>query len=142
QKALAASEFSGGEKTVKTKLESLGFTLTALDGKIVIPAAQRDPPWSRDELILALDLYFRHKPAGTSDKHPDAIALSEVLNALPIHTARPDPTHFRNPNSVVMKLSMKLSNFQRLDPAYAGHGLPRGNKIEEVVWKEFAGDRT
>jgi hypothetical protein len=49
-------------------------------------AARRNPPWQRDELILALDLYFRHPPHAVSQTHPEVIAVSEMLNALPIHT--------------------------------------------------------
>jgi 5-methylcytosine-specific restriction protein A len=52
--------------------------------------ARRNPPWQRDELILALDLYFRHRPDTISKKHPDVGALSGLLNALPIHPDRPE----------------------------------------------------
>lgn len=94
-----------------------------------------NPPWTRDELILALDLYFRHH--ATSAEDPEVVAVSELLNALPIHTDRPDAERFRNPNGVYMK----LGNFQRLDPTYPGTGLSRGNQLEQVVWDEFARDR-
>jgi hypothetical protein len=33
---------------------------------------------------------------------------------------------------------MKLGNFLRVDPAYAGSGLSRGNKLEREIWAEFA----
>jgi len=95
----------------------------------------RNPPWTRDELILALDLYFRHRPSSQED--PEVIALSDLLNALPIHSERPDAEHFRNPNGVYMK----LGNFMSIDPAYEGAGLRRGNRLEQIVWDEFAGDR-
>ena len=36
---------------------------------------------------------------------------------------------------------MKLSNFLRFDPDYKGVGLSRGNRLEEEVWHNFAGDR-
>ena len=29
----------------------------------------RNPAWTRDELILALDLYFRLSPSGINDNH-------------------------------------------------------------------------
>ena len=55
--------------------------------------ARRNPPWQRDELILALDLYFRHRPDTISKKHPEVAALSELLNKLPIHpTGRTRPS--------------------------------------------------
>jgi 5-methylcytosine-specific restriction protein A len=101
------------------------------------PPVQRNPPWQRDELILALDLYFRFPPSGIGQQHPEVVKLSELLNALPIHAMKPDAQRFRNPNGVYMK----LCNFLRFDPTYQGAGLSRGNRLEEEVWREFAGQR-
>lgn len=94
----------------------------------------RNPPWKRDELILALDLYMTHKPGQLRASHPRVVELSKILNALPIHEDRPDAARFRNPNGVYMK----LSNFLRFDPNYGGKGLVRGNRDERHVWDEFA----
>ena len=99
--------------------------------------SRRNPPWTRDELILALDLYFQVNPLHTSEAHPKIQELSAVLNALPIHTERPDQAAFRNPNGVYMK----LCNFLRFDPSYGGKGLTRGGKAEEAIWSQFAGDK-
>jgi 5-methylcytosine-specific restriction enzyme A len=96
----------------------------------------RNPAWTRDELILALDLYLRVNPLHTSEQNPEIQALSVALNELPVHAVRPDGASFRNPNGVYMK----LCNFLRLDPGYEGAGLTRGNRLEEEVWGEFAGD--
>lgn len=95
----------------------------------------RNPTWERDELILALDLYFRVGLA--SDDHPDVIDVSRLLNRLPIHSVRPDPARFRNPNGV----AMKLANFAALDPSYPGVALGRGGRRDAQVWEEFAADR-
>lgn len=97
----------------------------------------RNPNWARDEIILALDLYFRVNPLTTSESHPEIVALSELLNKLPIHTDRPDVEKFRNPNGVYMK----MCNILRLDPEYKGVGLKAGGKIEEIIWNEFAHDQ-
>jgi len=99
--------------------------------------AVKNPPWTNDELILALDLYFRHNPSQISQAHPEVIELSELLNKLPIHANRPDVVRFRNPNGVYMK----LCNFLRFDPSYSGTGLARGGKLEKQIWQEFANDR-
>lgn len=95
------------------------------------------PDWTRDELILALDLYFRKPAARGNKRHPANSELSEVLNRLPIHAANQREAGFRNSNGV----SMKLSNFLRFDPTYRGRGLRAGNKLEEEVWATFATDR-
>ncbi len=97
----------------------------------------RNPNWARDEVILALDLYFRVNPLTTTESNPEIVALSELLNKLPIHTDRPDIEKFRNPNGVYMK----MCNILRLDPEYKGVGLTAGGKIEEIIWNEFAQDK-
>jgi 5-methylcytosine-specific restriction protein A len=91
--------------------------------------AERNPPWSRDELILALDLYFQHKPTTISKTHPKVVELSKVLDELPIHQDRPDRPRFRNPNGVYMK----MCNFLALDPTYGGKGLERGGRLEQEI---------
>ena len=93
----------------------------------------RNPKWHIDELILALDLYFVFVCAPSSASHPKVVEISEILNKLPIHTERPDADRFRNPNGV----AMKLSNYLRLDPTYAGKGLVSGGKLEEKVWEMY-----
>jgi len=98
---------------------------------------KRNPPWSREELILALDLYHDFNTARFSATDPDIIKLSAILNRLPVHAERPDKGRFRNPNGV----AMKLSNFLRLDPSYQGIGLERGGRLEEQIWAEFEGKR-
>jgi len=95
-----------------------------------------NPDWTRDELILALDLYFREPKARGSKSHPGCIELSQVLNTLHIHTDKGHESTFRNPNGV----GMKLSNFLKYDSTYKGKGLQAGSKLEEEVWKSFASD--
>ena len=97
---------------------------------------ERNAPWQRDELILALDLYFKHTATRLNNRHPEVVALSKTLGALPI-TDRADPGKWRNANGVYMK----LANFLARDPTYEGKGLRRGNKLEQEVWDTFAVDR-
>ncbi len=98
--------------------------------------AKRNPPWTREELILALDLYLRRWANGIDVSDQEVRELSHLLNELPLHRDRPDAGKFRNPNGVYMK----LGNFARVDPNYAGKGLSRGNHLEKVVWDELAND--
>lgn len=97
----------------------------------------QNPHWTIDELILALDLYFRVSVANTIEKHSEIVALSELLNTLPIHPKELMGVNFRSTDAVYMK----LYNFRRLDPNYHGKGLDAGSKLDEVVWDEFANDR-
>jgi hypothetical protein len=42
----------------------------------------RNPTWSRDELILAPDLYMRHRERLPGSDRLEAVELSRALNAL------------------------------------------------------------
>jgi 5-methylcytosine-specific restriction enzyme A len=94
----------------------------------------RNPPWTRDELLLALDLYLRRRPQLPGADDPDVQQLSALLNSMPIHTVRPDLERFRNPNGV----SLKLANFAALDPQYPGVGMRAGSRLDAQVWDRFA----
>src|SRR5689334_21971392 len=100
-------------------------------------AGTRNPPWIRDELILALDLYLRYS-GDVPGKSSDEIAqLSDDLNAYARLRGVEMADRFRNTNGVYMK----LMNFRRLDPKFIDSGrvgLSRGSKLEEVVWTEFS----
>jgi predicted HNH restriction endonuclease len=65
------------------------------------------------------------------------LELSDFLGKLASKHAGTGDATFRNPNGVYMK----MMNFRRFDPEYTSEGkvgLTRGNKLEEVVWIEFA----
>jgi 5-methylcytosine-specific restriction enzyme A len=95
----------------------------------------RNPTWSYDELILALDLYTRRGLLGKAD--PDVVELSNLLNSLPIHTVRPDIERFRNFNGV----ALKLANFAALDPGHGGKGMSSTGLRDREVWDLFVDDR-
>lgn len=100
----------------------------------------RNPVWSRDELILALDLYWTLKGAVFGKGDDRILELSSTLSALAATRGVAGEADFRNANGVYMK----LMNFRSADPDYAAEGkvgLSRGNQLEAVVWTEFFGDR-
>jgi len=79
----------------------------------------RNPPWIRDELILALDLYLKCRQSLPGPKSASVIELSHLLNQMGAMLQRTkDSSTYRNPNGV----SMKLMNFRRLDPLYINEG--------------------
>ena len=76
--------------------------------------------WTRDELILALDLYRRK---GTLRPiHEDVIKLSMEID--------------RTPGSV----SLRLGNFLALDPAAPEKGLTNWSEDCRKIWEEFEDD--
>gem|GEM_PF-1383543 len=95
---------------------------------------RRNPPWSREELILALELYLAK--GLVDDRSAEVIDLSKKLGKLAA-VEQVNPQVFRNPNGV----AMKLGNFAALDPNYPGKGLSGGGKRDKEVWEEFAKDR-
>lgn len=97
----------------------------------------RNPKWHRDEIILALDLYYRLEPGQIHARNPEIIALSELFNKLPIHDEIPNSSKFRNTNGV----ALKLSNFLAIDPDYHGKGMESYSKLDKVIFDEFKDDK-
>ena len=98
---------------------------------------ERNPSWSRDELILALSLYLQHRASPPAKDSAEIVALSGLLNDAGKALGIRDRPTFRNANGVYMK----MMNFRRFDPDYTSDGkvgLQRGNKDEAVVWQKFA----
>jgi len=94
----------------------------------------RNPPWSRDELVVTLDFYLRHRPSIPGKTSDEIAELSGFLQQLQDTLGGETSNTYRNTNGVYMK----LMNFRRFDPDYAGAGLQRGNKDEEVVWNQYS----
>lgn len=89
----------------------------------------RNPPWNRNELILALDLYFKLDYGQMDGRNKDIIQLSYLLSQIGIGKSVE-----RSVNSV----SLKLANFKRIDPSFPGKGMKSGSQLDEEVWNEFS----
>ncbi len=97
----------------------------------------RNPKWHRDEIILALDLYFRLDSGKIHAGNPEVIELSRLINLLPIFEVKPNQEKFRNPNGV----SLKLSNFLAIDDSHSGKGMSSYSRLDEEIFNEFNNDR-
>jgi len=97
----------------------------------------KNPPWQRDEHIVALDFYLRYAPSIPGKHSKEVIALSELLNILGRKISGELQETYRNPAGVYMK----LMNFRGVDPSHPGVGLANGSKDEQVVWGLYANDR-
>lgn len=132
---------SGHSEDVKKWAYGLKVDSSAGSSDEGVLATRRNLVWSRDELILALDLYLRHRASPFGKDSVEISELSEFLNRMGAALGQSITETFRNANGVYMK----LMNFRRFDPDYTSDGkvgLVRGNKDEEVVWVEFSGDAT
>lgn len=82
-------------------------------------------PWSRDELILAFDLYCRIPFKKAKANNPKVIALSLLIERSPASVAR------------------KLGNFGSFDPELQKQdvsGLAHASKLDGQIWEEFNSD--
>lgn len=89
-----------------------------------------NPNWTRDETILALDLYFDLNgkiPSGSDER---VQALSDVLRRFPYHAEASRKESFRNPDGVAFKL-------QNLRQIATGKGLGNVSETDRAVWLEF-----
>lgn len=81
--------------------------------------------WSREELIVAFNLYCKIPFGKIHNRNPEIISLAKLLG--------------RTPSA----LSWKLANFSRLDPTLQKRnisGATHGSKEEIGVWNEFSAD--
>lgn len=82
--------------------------------------------WTREELILALNLYLKIPFGKINHSNPDIIYLAQLVG--------------RTPSSV----SMRLSNFASVDPFHQQRGvkgLVGGIKQVQPIWDEFIGNK-
>jgi 5-methylcytosine-specific restriction protein A len=117
-----------------TEDEWLAIVSRCSPNTAAVERPRRNPPWSRDERLMALDLYLRRRPRLPAAEDREVRELSAFLNSLPIHTVRPDLETFRNANGV----SLKLANFAALDPQYPGAGMRSVGRADAEVWDRYA----
>lgn len=89
-----------------------------------------NPNWTRDEVILALELY--HSCSGQLPGPTDhrVRELSSLLRAFPHHSNAARQVSFRNPDGVAFKL-------QNLRSVAIGSGLKNTSKVDRKVWEEL-----
>ncbi len=81
--------------------------------------------WTREELILAINLYCKLPYGQLHERNPEIIALAKLLG--------------RTPGG----LGWKLNNFASLDPSHQARGIKgaaNAAKLDRVIWDEFYED--
>jgi 5-methylcytosine-specific restriction protein A len=89
-----------------------------------------NPDWSRDETLLALELYQQSQDQVPGPNDARVIELSRTLQALPIHPAKARKDTFRNPEGVAFKL-------QNIRSVATGKGLKNTAATDRLVWERF-----
>jgi 5-methylcytosine-specific restriction enzyme A len=93
-----------------------------------------NPNWTREEVILALDLYHSVEGSMPGPADERVIKLSNELRSLPYHREASKQESFRNPAGI----SFKLQNIRQVA---TGKGLPNTARMDSEVWKEFGTNR-
>ncbi len=89
-----------------------------------------NPDWTRDETILALDLFLSCGSTVLPPTDARVQALSALLRSLPLHQATGRQHSFRNPAGVGFKL-------QNLQQVATGRGLPHVSEVDRQVWADL-----
>ncbi|WP_294674213.1 HNH endonuclease [uncultured Fluviicola sp.] len=92
----------------------------------------KNPDWNRNELILALNLYFSLSFGQMDGKNPDIKKLSNLLSLSNLNSGF---------SRSISSVSLKLANFKRIDPISSSKGMTGGGKLEKDIWNEFSGKR-
>lgn len=85
----------------------------------------RNEPWTREQLIMALNVYCKIPFKDVKEWHPVIRKYAPLIGRSPV------------------ALKMKVGNFGRFDPVLKAKGivgLSNGSKAEEPIWNEFWGN--
>jgi 5-methylcytosine-specific restriction enzyme A len=93
-----------------------------------------NPPWERDETLLALDLVLTSWPRIPGKHSAEVQALSNLLRSLPIHVGSRKNDRFRNPDGV----AMTLQNLASMHPDRADRAGRHTSHMDRSIWDEFA----
>jgi len=78
--------------------------------------------WTREELILAINLYCRTPFGKIHNRNPEVIKLAAAINR------------------TASAISYKLANFASIDPSLPRKGASNFSKLDQEVWNEFFND--
>lgn len=85
----------------------------------------KNDPWTREQLIMALNVYCKIPFKDVKEWHPIIKKYAPLIGRTPV------------------ALKMKVGNFGRFDPTLRAKGivgLANGSKAEEAIWNEFWGN--
>ena len=97
----------------------------------------KNPKWSRSEIIVALDFYFKHYPNIPGVNSQEIIEISKILRDMKLQKDNTITSNYRNTSGVYMK----LMNFNHLNPDQSSKGLSGGSVLDQQIFKEFYNDQ-
>ena len=92
--------------------------------------------WIRDEYILVLDLYFKHRFERSASENPRLAEYSELLRSM--HKSRTNiGPQFRSTSSI----AIRMHNFKACDPYWREQGVDGmrdgAQGMTKAIWDEF-----
>ena len=93
----------------------------------------KNPTWTRDEIILAMDFYMDHFESIPGKDSSEINDLSKLLNKFRNKNGLHGDAKFRNSSGVYMK----MMNLRGFDDRYTGSGLTASSKGDREVWNYF-----
>ncbi|MCB9931545.1 MAG: hypothetical protein H6844_19265 [Alphaproteobacteria bacterium] len=90
----------------------------------------RNPSWTREETILALDLYLKLNGEIPAASDPSIIELSDCLRSNLMMGKYRNRKNFRSASAVVLKLN-------NIRQAAEGGGLPHNSRMDREIWEQL-----
>ncbi|MDC0147061.1 hypothetical protein OAH94_06905, partial [Amylibacter sp.] len=113
---------------LKPKLKNI----SKLDKKLKV-LSKRNPKWSKEETIIALDFYFKNQPKFPEKNSPGIKAVSVTLRNMKLQKVKSINANYRNVTGVYMK----LMNFQHLNFKHLHSGLHGGSILDRKLFKKY-----
>lgn len=136
QTLLASPTFTGGEGTVVKKLKQLGYSIEVSRQKP--QDLGQNPRWTRDEVVLALNLYMTNPASPPRKESAEVETLSALLNKMHRLKGTVGKDTLRNANGVYLK----MMNFRSMDPTFVAQGkagMSSASELDQQVWTYYFG---
>jgi len=99
--------------------------------------SKKNPNWTIDETILALDFYFKHRPSIPGKTSKELSELHTLIQKFNYINDVSGTETFRNHDGIYMK----LMNLMHLDPSpSAKSNLSNNSKVDYEVWDKYSGN--
>ena len=103
----------------------------------MVKNTKRNPNWTIDEIIVALDAYHTYYPNIPRTDSKEMRELSDVIKKIQPKLQTRGSDTFRSAGSV----HGKIMNFHKFNPSYPGKGLPNHSELDEQIYRIFENDR-
>lgn len=122
-----------GSSQANEYIRNLSFTVVDLPHN---NTSRRHPDWTREQLIVALDFYLRHREKVPNVGSLQIRELTTTIQAIGVAIGHKLEGTYRSQEGV----HAALMNFCSLDPTYTANGrvgLPNPSRLAREIWRQF-----